>query len=166
MESLSTNQKPGFRALDQSEASISGKFLASAKFLLCPWSAIKPIPFKYIAKYADGVQICHWNVTQLKTNFTNRVPLNCHWTVTGMSLNCHWNVTGISLNLNITLQPKSHWTATRMSLGCHSNVTGMSLECLFVSLFVSLFVWLFKWHSVTFECHSTVSGMSLECHST
>ena len=40
---LSTNQKPGFRALDQSEASISAKFSASAKFEPTQCTATVPL---------------------------------------------------------------------------------------------------------------------------
>ena len=40
---LSTNQKPGFRALDQSEASISAKYSASAKFESTQCTATVPL---------------------------------------------------------------------------------------------------------------------------
>ena len=56
---LSTNQKPGFRALDQSEASISAKYSASAKSVT--EDPLEPIFPQWISKYANGLPIrkCH-----------------------------------------------------------------------------------------------------------
>ena len=73
---LSTNQKPGFRALDQSEASISAKFSASAKFEPTQCTATVPLQSHCVTEdplepnlVPMDIQICQW---------TANSPMPCH----------------------------------------------------------------------------------------
>ena len=73
---LSTNQKPGFRALDQSEASISAKFSASAKFEPTQCTATVPLQSHCVTEdplepnlVPMDIQIGQW---------TANSPMPCH----------------------------------------------------------------------------------------
>ena len=57
---LSTNQKPGFRALDQSEASISAKFPASAKFETIQWTVTVPLQSHCVTEDPLETNISRW----------------------------------------------------------------------------------------------------------
>ena len=86
---LSTNEKPAFWALDQSEASISAKYPASANFESIQCTATVPLQShcvtedpiepnfpQWIYKYVNGLPICQCYATW--TTPVSLQPLGCH----------------------------------------------------------------------------------------
>ena len=87
LRDLSTNEKPAFRALDQSEASISARFSLLAKSEVYQSKANVPID-------------CQWNVTELQLECqlnAKGLPIDVNWllmecpsTTNGMPIDCQW----------------------------------------------------------------------------
>ena len=135
---LSTNQRPGFRALDQSEASISARFLAFAKFL----SIQCTVNWIHINDGSNGVSF----YCQCKVNW---IPMECHLNTNGMSLEYQWNVTWIPME-QLWLPKECQLTANGVSLKCHLYANGMDIECQLNASWLPI------------ECHWTTTGMSIE----
>ena len=79
-------------------------------------------------------KLCQWNIFELKWRWIGSSQdlklyyshmvwlIEYHSTATVLPLDCHWNVTGMSINLKLTL-------TNRVPLNCHYTATGLSLEC-------------------------------------
>ena len=87
LRDLSTNEKPAFRPLDQSEASVSARFSLLAKSEVYQSKANVPID-------------CQWNVTELQLECqlnAKGLPIDVNWllmecpsTTNGMPIDCQW----------------------------------------------------------------------------
>ena len=136
---LSTNQRPEFRALDQSEASIFAWFLAFAKFL----SIQCTVNWIHINDGSNGVSF----YCQCKVNW---IPIECHLNTNGMSLEYQWN--------SFDCQRNANW----LPMVCHSNVTCMSMEWTSNAYWMPIECQLnANWMPV--DCQSSVTGLPLEC---
>ena len=121
---LSTNQRAGFYALDQSEASISVRFWASVESEAIQCTANLPLEchsdqssaneINFISKYATGLPSYQVNATltnekPMESISGQFMPFDCH-SANSLPL-CHWSATGSFFNATAV-----HWIHGTLSL--------------------------------------------------
>ena len=120
---LSTNQRAGFLALDQSEASISARFSASVDS-----EAIQSTPTLSMECQSDqsSANRCNFMTKHLNPRNTNLAPLEqiqYQLTVNPVLMNCHLSATGMLKTTN-GVSLNYHWP-----IDCQSSVNELPLEC-------------------------------------
>ena len=148
---LSTNEKPRFQALDQSQASISGIFYSLTNSKGCHCASIQPVKARWKLTGSHGFSCLpldyqlittwlpledHLKTTWLPIDFhlpSTWIPLDCHLTSTWMPLDYHLTATWIPLNF--------HLTTTWLPLDFYLTTTQSS--------------WLNSWDPVNFHCALT-----------
>ena len=116
---LSTNEKPRFRALDQSQASISGKFYSSNNFKGCHCASIQPVKARW-KLFKSHILFRHTlEAPPLLRNFIN--PIDIHLTTTWLPLDYHLTTTWLPLAF--------HLPTTWGPLDCQLTSTWLPLEC-------------------------------------
>ena len=130
---LSTNEKPRFRALDQSQASISGKFYSLTNSKGCHCASIQPVKARWKLFKSHGfscLQLDYHLITtciplayHLKTTW---LPIDFHLTSNWMPRDYHLITTCLPLDYHLTttwLPLKYHLTTNWLQLDYHLTTT-------------------------------------------
>ena len=126
---LSTNEKPRLRALDQSQASISGTFFSLTNSKACHCASIQPVQARWKLTGSHGFSCLplenhlHSNCLPTEDHLTaTRHPHDIHSTSTPHPLNNQSTSTWLPLDnqLHSTCLPtEDHWTANWLPLDFH-----------------------------------------------